>query len=233
MLTHHPAAERGTTKIGWLDSKHSFSFGGYYDPSRMGFSDLRVINEDVVAPGAGFGTHPHRDMEILSIVLEGALAHRDSLGSHGVLRPGEVQVMSAGTGVEHSEFNASESDPVHFLQIWIETAQRGATPRYDQKAFDTSARRGALQLVASPDGADGSLIIGQDARLYRATLDEGSSVQHAIAPRRRAWVHVVHGRVTIDGQSFETGDGIAVEGIDMVTIDGAADGSQVLVFDLR
>ena len=233
MLTHRPANERGTTKIGWLDSKHSFSFGGYYDPAHMGFSDLRVINEDVVVGGGGFGTHPHRDMEIVSVVLEGGLAHRDSMGNGDVIHPGEVQVMSAGTGVEHSEFNASETDRVHFLQIWIQPAARGTEPGYAQKPFDPAGRDGKLQLVASPDGADGSLVIGQDARIFWADLNATQSVEPVIAPRRRAWVQVVRGRVQIDGRDFEAGDGIAVEGTDRVTIEGQAEASDVLVFDLR
>jgi len=233
MLTHRPASERGTTRIGWLDSKHSFSFGGYYDPAHMGFSDLRVINEDVVVAGAGFGAHPHRDMEIISIVLEGGLAHRDSMGHGDVIRPGEVQVMSAGTGVTHSEFNDSETEPVHFLQIWIQPARAGSEPRYDQRAFDPAGRDGRLQLVASPDGAEGSLAIGQDARVHLADLAEGQTVEYGIEGKRRAWVQIAAGSVTIDDRTFGTGDGIAVEGTDIVTLRGAADDSKIVLFDLR
>ena len=232
MLTHRPADQRGRTTIGWLDSRHSFSFGGYYDPAHMGFSDLRVINEDVVVPGAGFGTHPHRDMEILSVVLEGGLAHRDSMGNGDVIRPGDVQVMSAGTGITHSEFNASETEPVHFLQVWIEPAARGTEPTYDQKAFDPAGRDGALQLVASADGAEGSLTIGQDARVYLADLGAGQEVEHAIAPGRRAWIQVARGRVTVDGERVAAGDGVAVEATERVRLEGVGD-AQVLLFDLR
>ena len=232
MLTHRPADQRGRTTIGWLDSRHSFSFGGYYDPAHMGFSDLRVINEDVVVPGAGFGTHPHRDMEILSVVLEGGLAHRDSMGNGDVIRPGDVQVMSAGTGITHSEFNASETEPVHFLQIWIEPAARGVVPTYDQKAFDPAGRDGALQLVASADGAEGSLTIGQDARVYLADLGTGQQVEHAIAPGRRAWIQVARGRVEVGGERVAAGDGVAVEATERVRLEGVGD-AQVLLFDLR
>lgn len=231
-ITHHPAPARGTTKIGWLDSKHSFSFGGFYDPERMGFSDLRVINEDVVVPGAGFGTHPHRDMEIISVVLEGGLAHRDSMGNGDVLRPNDVQVMSAGTGITHSEFNASETEPVHFLQIWIEPARRGVTPRYDQKTFDPAGRDGRLHLVASPDGADGSLEIGQDARIYRSALPAGASVEHRTGPGRKVWVQVTGGRVRVDGHELGSGDGVALEDVDRVTLEGL-DATELLLFDLR
>lgn len=233
MLTHRPAAARGTTRIGWLDSKHSFSFGGYYDPGHMGFSDLRVINEDVVVPGAGFGEHPHRDMEIISIVLEGGLAHRDSMGHGDVIRPGDVQVMSAGTGVTHSEFNDSEAEPVHFLQIWIQPDAAGRAPRYDQKSFDPAGRDGRLQLVASPDGAGGSLTIGQDARVHLADLDQGQSVDHAIAKGRRAWVQVASGAVKIDGRTFAAGDGVAIEKVDRVSVEGAENGAKIVLFDLR
>ena len=234
MKTLRRANQRGSTKLGWLDSRHTFSFGGFYHPEHMGFGDLRVINDDRVVPGAGFGTHPHRDMEIISVVLEGGLAHRDSMGNGDVIRPGEVQVMTAGTGITHSEYNASETEPVHFLQIWIEPAERGTEPRYAQKAFDRAERDGRLQLVASPDGADGSLPIGQDARMFLVDLREGQSVEHEVAEGRRVWAHVATGRARVDGEELRAGDGIALERIDRVVLEGPdAEAAQVLLFDLR
>lgn len=234
MKTIRRASERGSTNIGWLDSKHTFSFGGFYHPEHMGFGDLRVINDDRVVPGAGFGTHPHRDMEIISVVLEGGLAHRDSMGNGDVIRPGEVQVMTAGTGVAHSEYNASETEPVHFLQIWIEPARRGTEPRYEQKAFDPTLRDGRLQLVASPDGADGSLPIGQDARMFLVDLREAQAVEHVVESGRRVWVHVATGRARVDGEQLTAGDGIALESVDRVVLEGLdTEAAQVLLFDLR
>src|SRR5262252_4566222 len=197
MITVRPAAERGIANFGWLDSRHSFSFGHYYDPKHMGFGTLRVINEDRVEPGKGFDTHGHRDMEIVSYVLEGALAHKDSLGTGSVIRPGDVQRMSAGTGIRHSEFNHSKTDPVHFLQIWILPERDGLTPSYEQKTFDERAKRGGFRLVGSRDGRDGSVTIHQDVDLYAAILADGESVSHAFAADRRGWLQVARGSVKV------------------------------------
>ena len=233
MITHHRAADRGVTDLGWLDSHHSFSFGGFYDPERMGFGPLRVINDDRVIGGGGFGTHSHRDMEIISVVLEGGLAHRDSMGNGGVIRPGDVQVMSAGTGVAHSEFNASETDPVRFLQIWIVPERRGVAPRYEQRAFAAQGRSGRLQRVASADGADGSLRIGRDAHLFITDLEGEQSVSHALTAGRRSWVQVARGEVDVNGRRAVEGDGVAIEAEAVVSVQGAGAGrAVVLVFDL-
>jgi quercetin 2,3-dioxygenase len=232
MVTVRPAGGRGTANLGWLDSRHSFSFGHYYDPEHMGFGPLRVINEDRVRPGAGFGTHGHQDMEIVSYVLEGALEHRDSIGTGSVIRPGEVQVMSAGTGIRHSEYNPSREEPVHFLQIWLLPEHEGLTPRYDQKKFPDAEKRGRLRLVASPNGRDGSLLIHQDASIYATLLEEGESVRHELAPGRRAWVQVARGAVEVSGTALEAGDGAALEGESSVALRADADGSEILVFDL-
>lgn len=224
--------ERGHANHGWLDSHHTFSFAGYFDRRFMGFSHLRVINEDRVAPGMGFGTHPHRDMEIISYVLEGALEHKDSMGTGSVIRPGEVQVMSAGTGVRHSEFNASQTEPVHFLQIWIEPAERGTEPRYDQKAFDPSEKRNDFRLIVSPDGAEGSLVIGQNARIYRGLIDAGESVSQSLEPGRAGWLHVARGSALVNGEKLGAGDAAVISpGEDLVVkaLDGDA---EVLFFDL-
>src|SRR3954463_2825413 len=191
--------DRGHAQHGWLDSFHSFSFADYYDPEHMGFSALRVINEDRVQAGQGFGTHGHRDMEIISYVLEGGLAHKDSMGNGSVIRPGDVQRMSAGTGVMHSEFNASDRDPVHFLQIWIEPNVRGVKPGYEEKRFEDASKRGQLRLIASPDGREGSVTIHQDASLYAALVDGAEVVTHAPAPGRKTYVHVIRGEVTVNG----------------------------------
>jgi redox-sensitive bicupin YhaK (pirin superfamily) len=225
------AAERGATQIDWLDSKHTFSFGDYYDPRAMGFRTLRVINDDRVRPGAGFGTHPHRDMEIVTYVLDGQLEHKDSLGTGSVIRPGDVQRMSAGTGVLHSEFNHSRKDPVHFLQLWIVPEARGIKPSYEQKAFPTEERRGKLRLVASRDGRDGSLTVHQDMNLYAGLLTAGEAATLPLAPGRQAWVHVARGRVELDGQALGEGDGAAVSDASEIALRGVADG-EVLVFDL-
>jgi redox-sensitive bicupin YhaK (pirin superfamily) len=230
-ITLRRAAERGHADHGWLDTRHTFSFGDYYDPRHLGFRALRVINEDVVAPGRGFPTHPHRDMEIVTYVLQGALAHRDSLGNGSVIRPGEVQRMSAGTGVRHSETNASATEPVHLLQIWIEPDVEGLTPSYEQKAFGDEDRRGRLRLVASPDGADGALTIHQDARVYATVLDPGRRVVHALAPGRHAWVHVARGALTLNGHALVAGDGAAVSGEAALTLTGDA-AAEALLLDL-
>lgn len=233
MRTLRRAEERGRTEIGWLDSRHSFSFGGYYDPRHMGFGPLRVINDDRVIGGGGFGTHPHKDMEIVSVVLDGGLAHRDSMGNGGVIRPGDVQVMSAGTGIAHSEFNDSETEPVHFLQIWIEPATRGVEPRYAQKHFDAEGRDGRLQLVAGPDDRDGALVIGQDARVHRVDLSADRTIDVEVDPGRRLWVQVATGEIDVDGEALRAGDGLAVEGESGLGLRGTAAGkAEVLVFDL-
>lgn len=226
------ADQRGRADHGWLDSHHSFSFASYYDPSFMGFGHLRVINEDRVAPGEGFGTHPHRDMEIVSYVVSGALAHRDTLGTGSVIRPGEVQLMSAGKGIAHSEMNASDREPVHFLQIWILPARAGTAPRYEQRAFLSADGRPSdgLTLVASPDGRDGSLTIGQDVDLYRALLAPGARVEPALR-RRRAWVQVVHGELEVEGALLRAGDGLAIVDAGHLRME-ARDRVEALLFDL-
>ncbi|HEY7369407.1 MAG TPA: pirin family protein, partial [Thermoanaerobaculia bacterium] len=209
MISIRRAGERGHFDHGWLDTYHTFSFGEYFDPNFEGFRSLRVINEDRVRPGQGFGTHGHRDMEIVSYVLEGALAHKDSMGTGSVIVPGDVQYMSAGTGVRHSEFNASEGEPVHFLQIWVVPDKSGYAPRYGQKRFEDSEKRGRLRLVASPDGAEGSLAIRQDVKLYASVLDPGASVSLPLAEGRHGWVQVARGAVEVNGKRLEAGDGLA------------------------
>jgi redox-sensitive bicupin YhaK (pirin superfamily) len=232
MLTIRRSDERGHADHGWLDSRHTFSFANYYDPKHTGFRTLRVINEDCVAPGAGFPTHPHRDMEIISYVLEGGLEHRDSMGNGSVIRPGEVQRMSAGTGVTHSEYNDSQDDPVRFLQIWILPATKGGPPGYEQKQFGDE-RRGRLRLVASADGREGSVRINQDASLYASLLDAGEQVEHGLAPDRHAWLQLVSGAVELSGERLTAGDGAAISanGAQSLSIK-AAQGSELLLFDL-
>jgi redox-sensitive bicupin YhaK (pirin superfamily) len=233
MLTLRRSEDRGHADHGWLDSHHTFSFADYYDPDHMGFGSLRVINEDRVKPGMGFGTHGHRDMEILSYVLEGELAHEDSMGTGSVIRPGEVQRMSAGTGVLHSEMNPSPERPVHFLQIWIQPSAQGLAPGYEQKAFPEADRRGVLRLLASPDGRDGSVTIHQDARLYAGLFMKGETARHTLTPGRRAWIQLARGEATVNGQRLSAGDGAAIQGEPSVEIAGASDGpAEVLVFDL-
>ena len=210
MITVRRGDARGHANHGWLDSRHTFSFADYHDPREMGFGSLRVINEDRVQPGRGFGTHPHRDMEIISYVLEGALEHKDSLGTGSVIRPGDVQRMSAGTGVLHSEYNPSQREPVHFLQIWIEPNERGVKPSYEQKTFSADDKRGRLRLVASPDGADGSVSIHQDARVYAALLDGDKALTYAVPEGHRAYVHVARGSVQVNGQQLDAGDGAKI-----------------------
>jgi redox-sensitive bicupin YhaK (pirin superfamily) len=231
MITVRKAGERGHADHGWLDSRHTFSFADYHDPAHMGFRGLRVINEDRVAGGAGFGRHSHRDMEILSYVLDGALEHRDSMGTGAVIRPGDVQRMSAGTGVTHSEYNASRQDPVHFLQIWLLPDRRGVTPSYEQRTFSSEDKRGQLRLVASPDGADGSVTIHSDARIYAGVFGAGASAEHALAAGRHAWVHVVRGTARINGIALAAGDAAALSEERTVRIEGI-DAGEVLVFDL-
>jgi len=231
MIRLRKAKDRGHADHGWLDTWHTFSFADYYDPEQMGFRALRVINDDVVAPGRGFGTHPHRDMEIVTYVLEGALAHKDSMGNASTIVPGEVQRMSAGTGVLHSEFNHSKTDPVHLLQIWLLPERNGLAPSYEQTFFPDEEKRGRMRLVASPDAEDGSVTIHQDARLYATLLAPGEEVSHALAPGRHAWVHVARGKASLNGQPLEAGDGAAVSAEEQLTLRG--DGhAEVLLFDL-
>jgi len=230
MLTLSPAAARGRTRIDWLDSRHTFSFGEWYDPAHMGFRALRVINDDRVAPGGGFPTHGHADMEIVSYVLEGALAHKDSIGTGSVIRPGDVQRMSAGTGVRHSEFNESRTEPVHFLQIWILPDRRGHAPGYEQKTFPEAERRGRLRLVASNDGREGSVSLHQDVALWAGVLDEGQTAELPLADGRHAWVHVARGAVSVNGKRLGEGDGAALSDERAVAL--AGHGGEVLVFDL-
>jgi redox-sensitive bicupin YhaK (pirin superfamily) len=231
MLTLRPAGERGHADHGWLDSHHTFSFADYYEPAHMGFRTLRVINDDRVAPGQGFGTHPHRDMEIVSYVLEGSLEHRDSMGTGSVIRPGDVQRMSAGTGVRHSEFNGSKTDPVHFLQIWLMPSRNGIAPGYEQKTFSGADKRGRLRIVASPDGRDGSVTIHTDALLYAGLFDQGESARVTLSAGRHAWVHVARGKARVNGQELQEGDGAALSQEPAVVVEGV-DGAEVLVFDL-
>jgi len=225
------ATDRGHANHGWLDSWHSFSFADYHDPAHMGFGPLRVINEDRVQPGMGFGTHGHRDMEIISYVLEGALEHKDSMGNGSVIRPGNVQRMSAGTGVRHSEYNPSASEGVHFLQIWIEPAERSVAPGYEEKNFDTASKRGRLRLIASPDGREGSVTIHQDALVYTALLDGAETATQSLAPGRRLYVHVARGEVTANGQKLLAGDALKATGASVVRLE-AGRNSEVIVFDL-
>jgi redox-sensitive bicupin YhaK (pirin superfamily) len=230
MITVRRAAERGHTRIDWLDSWHTFSFGDYYDPQHIEFRTLRVINEDFVAPGKGFGTHPHRDMEIVTYVLDGALEHRDSLGNGSVIRPGEIQRMSAGTGIRHSEFNGSSSETVHLLQIWIMPERGGLPPGYEQRALPAGVR-GGLQVIASRDGRAGSVTIHQDAAIHAAQLATGASVEHPLAAGRHAWVQVARGALTVNGQALHAGDGAAVSSERAVQLRADAD-AEVLLFDL-
>src|SRR5271169_1010012 len=220
MMKLRRADDRGHAQHGWLDSRHSFSFADYYDPAQMGFRALRVINEDRVQPGAGFGTHPHRDMEILSYVLEGGLAHKDSMGTGSTIRPGDVQRMSAGTGVTHSEYNASASEPVHFLQIWLLPERPGLAPGYEQKHFEAPGRQGRLKLLASRAGTDGSLTIHQDVRLYGGLLGKGQRAELALAQGRHAWVQVARGTVTVNGETLRAGDGAAVSAEPRLALEG-------------
>ena len=232
MLEIRKSVERGTADLGWLFSRHTFSFSDYYDPEHMGFGPLRVINEDRVQPGQGFGTHGHRDMEIISYVLEGALQHRDSIGTGSVIRPGDVQVMSAGTGIRHSEFNASKTEPVHFLQIWIIPDREGIKPRYDQKKFPDAEKRGRLRLVGSTDGRDGSIVIHQDVELFAGILDRDEQATHALRGGRSGWVQVARGSIEANGQRLDAGDGAALQGEPALTVIGKTDGAEILVFDL-
>ena len=231
MITFRDRMARGPSNFGWLDSRHTFSFGGYRDPEHMGFRSLRVINEDRVVPGAGFPTHSHRDMEIISYVLEGELAHKDSLGNGAVIRPGDVQRMSAGSGISHSEYNASKTAPVHFLQIWILPERAGIAPGYEQTAFPLADRQGKLRLVADRHGTGGAVTVHQDARLYVANLAPGERVSHTLAPGRGAWVQVARGVIGLNDTEMREGDGAAVENEASLTIEAETD-AEVLLFDL-
>jgi redox-sensitive bicupin YhaK (pirin superfamily) len=231
MFQIRPAGERGRTNWGWLDSRHTFSFGGYHDPAHMGFRTLRVVNDDRVKPGAGFGTHGHRDMEILSYVLEGALEHKDSSGGGGVIRPGEIQLMRAGTGVTHSEYNHSKVEPVHFLQMWIVPDERSLEPAYAQRAFDREAARRAFVLLASRDGRDASLQVHQDVELWVTLLGAGERRELPLRPGRHAWLHVARGAVSVNGTKLREGDGVAASAEDGLAF-LAHEATEVLVFDL-
>ncbi len=231
MLDIRRSEDRGRANFGWLNSRHTFSFGHYYDPGFMGFGPLRVINEDRVKPGQGFGTHGHSDMEIISYVLDGALEHKDSLGTGSIIRPGDVQRMSAGTGVRHSEYNASDTDPVHFLQIWILPEKDGAEPGYEQKAFTAEEKQGQLKLVGSRDGRDGSVTIHQDVDLYASLLGADDSVSYELGDGRNGWVQVARGSVRLNGNQLSAGDGVALKGEQTVTIDGVDD-AEILLFDM-
>lgn len=223
--------ERGLTRIGWLDSRHTFSFGDYYEPERRGFRTLRVINEDRVRPGYGFDTHPHRDMEILSYVLDGALAHKDSMGNGSIIRRGDVQRMSAGTGVLHSEYNPSQDEPTHFLQIWLLPARRGLEPSYEQKHFADEERRNRLRLVASPTGQDGAVKVHQDVLLYSGLLDEGTVIEQRLGAGRHAWLQVARGAVLLGDERLTAGDGAAISEEAVLAIRALAP-AEVLLFDL-
>lgn len=231
MITIRNANRRGHTLHDWLDSHHTFSFGDYYDPAAMGFSVLRVINDDTVAARGGFPTHPHNNMEIVTWVLSGALEHRDSLGNGSVIRPGDAQRMTAGTGVTHSEFNASASEPVHFLQMWVLPERRGLAPGYEQRNFAEAARRGRLRMIGSPDGADGSITIHQDTRLYAGVLGAGESIEHRIDAKRKGWLHVARGGIKLNDAMLATGDGAAIENETALKL-AASEQAEILLFDL-
>ncbi|RQZ10195.1 pirin family protein [Burkholderia sp. Bp9031] len=232
MIETRAANQRGRAEHGWLSSRHTFSFANYYDPKQVGFSDLLVINDDRVAPGRGFGTHPHRDMEILSYVLDGALEHKDSMGTGSVIVPGDVQLMSAGTGVRHSEFNHSHETPVHFLQIWVGPSEKGAEPRYQQTNVAAADKRGKLTPIVSPDGNGGSLTIRQDTRIYAGLFDGDERATLELAADRFAYVHVARGSVTVNGVTLGEGDGARIRGEQALTFADGKD-AEVLVFDLR
>jgi redox-sensitive bicupin YhaK (pirin superfamily) len=231
MRTIRRGEDRGYADHGWLKSFHSFSFAEYHDPAHMGYGPLRVINEDRVAPGMGFGTHGHRDMEIISYVLDGELAHKDSMGNGSVIRPGDVQRMSAGRGVMHSEFNHAKTQTTHFLQIWIEPNVRGIAPGYEEKRFEAADKRGRLRLIAAPDGADGAVTIHQDARVYAGLFDGAERTELAVAPGRRVYVHVARGRLSVDGEALAAGDALKLVDVRTVSFSDGED-AEVLVFDL-
>jgi len=232
MIRKRPSEERGHANHGWLDTYHTFSFAGYYDPDHMGFRSLRVMNDDTVQPGAGFGTHSHNNMEIVSYVVDGALEHKDSMGIGSVLHPGDVQRMSAGTGVTHSEFNHSHSDPLRFLQIWVLPAKSGIEPSYEEKRFEEKDKRGRFRLIVSPDGQDDSLHIHQQVKIYASVLEPGNEIQHEVAGDRHAWIQVIHGRVELNGEELGRGDGAAVSHERRLNLLGL-DAAEVLLFDLE
>jgi quercetin 2,3-dioxygenase len=231
VITLRLSGARGLSRLAWLDSRHTFSFDQYYDPAHMGFRSLRVINEDRVVPGGGFPTHPHRDMEIVTYVLDGALEHRDSMGNGSLIRPGEVQRMSAGTGITHSEYNASKTEPVHFLQIWLLPREQGLLPGYEQRAFDLDGDPPGFRLIASPDGRPGSVRIHQDAELLAARLQPGQRTVHLLQPGRHAWVQVARGRITLNGEALAAGDGAAVGQESELRFE-TRETAEVLLFDL-
>jgi quercetin 2,3-dioxygenase len=230
-IMHRPSEARGREQLGWLDSRHSFSFGHYYDPKHMGFRSLRVINDDTVAPGGGFPTHGHRDMEIISYAVHGGLAHRDSTGGDGVIKRGDVQAMSAGTGVRHSEFNASNEEPVRFLQVWIIPERQGLPAAYRQTHVSDDEKRNRLRLIVAPDSRDGALVINQDARIYASVLDAGHSVSHNLQLGRGAWLQVVDGAIDVNGTTLMAGDGLAIEDEGSIVVAGRKP-SEFLLFDL-
>ncbi len=232
MLMIRPSADRGRAQLGWLDSRHTFSFADYHDPRYMGFGPLRVINEDRVEPGKGFPTHGHQDMEIISYVLEGALEHRDSIGNGSVIRPGDVQRMTAGTGVHHSEFNPSPSEPVHFLQIWIIPERRGLKPGYEERVFDSAAKRDRLKLIASRDGRDESVVVHQDVDLYAAVLGNGATATHVTERTRKCWLQVARGKVSVNDQELSAGDGAAIAYEESIALRGTGADSEILLFDM-
>lgn len=227
----HDRNARGRTKTGWLDSYHTFSFSNFYDPNRMGFRSLRVINDDRVVPGAGFPTHGHQDMEILTYVLEGSVEHKDSLGNGSIIRPGEAQIMSAGTGIMHSEFNPSPTDALHLLQIWILPNQKGIIPRYEQKAFPLDERRGKLRLIAAKDGRDGTVTVYQDVDLYTSILEPGNVINYHVLANRYAWLQMAKGVVTLNGEELRAGDGVEITGEEELSITTDI-GAEILLFDL-
>ncbi|MDJ0624960.1 MAG: pirin family protein [Candidatus Caenarcaniphilales bacterium] len=232
MLKLRKAEERGPSDFGWLQSMHTFSFGHYYDPEHMGFGTLRVINEDKVKPGKGFGTHPHKDMEIISYVLEGALEHKDSMGNGSIIRPGDVQRMSAGTGVTHSEFNPSEKEDVHFLQIWFLPNQIGLKPGYEQRNFSTEEKKGKFKLVASEEGRNGSISLNQDMDMSVAILDNGQQQSYNLKQDRKAWIHLAKGKVTVNSIQMKAGDGLAIENIEKLNFQDAKE-AEIIVFDMK
>ena len=232
MITIRPRHERGTANFGWLDSRHTFSFGNYYDPQHMGFASLRVINEDKVTPAKGFGTHGHRDMEIISYVLSGALEHRDSMGNGSVIRPGDVQRMSAGTGITHSEFNGSATEPVHFLQIWLLPNERGLQPSYEEKHFSPQEKPGQLVLVGSTDGRDNSVTIHQDVNLYVGSLKDSDRLSYQIDNNRAVWIQVAKGSISLNGKLLEAGDGAAIVDETEITLVANSDTGEILLFDM-
>jgi quercetin 2,3-dioxygenase len=232
MLTLRRSTDRGAVNLGWLDSRHTFSFGSYQDPNHMGFGKLRVINEDQVMPGKGFLPHGHENMEILSYVLDGELEHQDNIGNGSVIRPGDVQRMSAGTGIRHSEFNGSKQNAVHFLQIWIIPGEIGIDPSYEQKNFTADEKQGTLRLVASPTGRDGSVIIHQNIDVYATILNSETQITHDLAPDRIAWVQVAHGSVQINGETLSAGDGVSIVQESQIRLQGLSDGTELLLFDM-